>query len=445
MRMPDEDRHYLKIAMPAALEGLFMVLLSSVDIIMAGMLGTAAIAAVSIFTQPRMMLLCVVRSIAAVLTLLTARKFGEDNTQEVPVLLARTLFCAVIFMGILHVLFFWQLERILCWMGAKEEYLAAALSYGDIALLGVFLTTLATVLQAVQLGYGHTKEVMSANLQGNLVNVVGNALFIFGLGPFPALGVTGAAVGTVIGTSWTLAVSARQLGGSAMPGDWRAFWPDRSYFREFLPVFAGVFSEQGFERIGMVLYTRMVAELGTAAYAVHAICMNFCDFYYCFAGGLGKANMVMAGHAHGAGDWAYWQRQLRAGLKWSLIFSLVSFVLTFSLREEIFSLYSHEVGLLPLGSLVMIFVAAVSFPEAHALVCAGVLRGSGRTSQVAVYSFVSIAFLRPLITAFFLQVLDMGLPGAWLALAIDQSIRAACASFLLWRLWQRRPQPVCEP
>ena len=58
MRLQQEDRHYLGIAMPAALEGLFMVLLSSVDIIMVGVLGTAAIAAVSIFTQPRMMLLC---------------------------------------------------------------------------------------------------------------------------------------------------------------------------------------------------------------------------------------------------------------------------------------------------------------------------------------------------------------------------------------------------
>ena len=92
----------------------------------------------------------------------------------------------------------------------------------------------------------------------------------------------------------------------------------------------------------------------------------------------------------------------------------------------------------------MIFVAAVSFPEAHALVCAGVLRGSGRTSQVAAYSFVSIAFLRPIITYFFRQVLGLGLPGAWLALAMDQTLRAACASFLLWRLWQRRPQVVCE-
>ena len=443
MRLQANDRHYLGIAMPAALEGLFMVLLSSVDIIMVGVLGTAAIAAVSIFTQPRMMLLCVVRSVASVLTLLTAQKFGQKKLEEVPALLARTLFCMLILMGALHVFFFLHLERILSWMGAKEDYMAAALAYGDIALVGVFMTTLATILQAVQLGYGHTKQVMSANVQGNVVNIIANALLIFGLGPFPELGVVGAAVGTVIGTSWTLIVTGYQLKNSEWSG-WGSFWPNQAYFREFLPVFAGVFSEQGFERIGMVLYTRMVAELGTAAYAVHAICMNFCDFYYCFAGGLGKANMVLAGHAHGAGDWNYWQRQLRAGLKWSFVFSLLAFLLTYGLRYEIFGIYSHEAELLPLGALIMIFVAAVSFPEAHAMVCAGVLRGSGKTSQVAAYSFVSIAFLRPIITAVFLQWFHWGLAGAWLALAIDQSLRAFCASFLLWRLWRNRPQIVCD-
>lgn len=443
MRLQANDRHYLGIAMPAALEGLFMVLLSSVDIIMVGVLGTAAIAAVSIFTQPRMMLLCVVRSVASVLTLLTAQKFGQKKLEEVPALLARTLFCMLILMGALHVFFFLHLEGILSWMGAREDYMAAALAYGDIALAGVFMTTLATILQAVQLGYGHTKQVMSANVQGNVVNIIANALLIFGLGPFPELGVVGAAVGTVIGTSWTLLVTGYQLKNSEWSG-WGSFWPNRAYFREFLPVFAGVFSEQGFERIGMVLYTRMVAELGTAAYAVHAICMNFCDFYYCFAGGLGKANMVLAGHAHGAGDWNYWQRQLRAGLKWSFVFSLLAFLLTYGLRYEIFGIYSHEAELLPLGALIMIFVAAVSFPEAHAMVCAGVLRGSGKTSQVAAYSFVSIAFLRPIITAVFLQWFHWGLAGAWLALAIDQSLRAFCASFLLWRLWGNRPQIVCD-
>ncbi len=90
MGLRDADKQYLGMAMPAALEGLFMVLLSSVDIIMVGVLGTAAIAAVSIFTQPRMMLLCVVRSVASVLTLLTAQKFGAGKLQEVPGLLNQT-------------------------------------------------------------------------------------------------------------------------------------------------------------------------------------------------------------------------------------------------------------------------------------------------------------------------------------------------------------------
>lgn len=82
----------------------------------------------------------------------------------------------------------------------------------------------------------------------------------------------------------------------------------------------------------------------------------------------------------------------------------------------------------------MIFVAAVSFPEAHAILSAGILRGSGKAAQVAGYSFLSITFLRPLMTAFFIYVLDLGLIGCWCALLLDQFIRASCATVLLYRL-----------
>ena len=84
--------------------------------------------------------------------------------------------------------------------------------------------------------------------------------------------------------------------------------------------------------------------------------------------------------------------------------------------------------------LAMFVVAIVSYPEAQGLVCAGILRGSGKTAVVALYSFVSIAVLRPLLTAFFLYVMGLGLPGAWLALLLDQSIRAGCATFLVRRM-----------
>ena len=430
------DRKYLKISLPAAMEGVFMILLSNVDLIMVGVLGASAIAAVSIFTQPRMMLLTVARSLAAAVTLLTAEHFGGGRLLRAGRILRQSLFLGAIIMLVLHIIFFAYLPQLLLWMGAEQHYLQLALDYAWIALGAVYLTSITAVLQAIQLGFGETSIVLKTNLQGNIINVIVNALLIFGLGPFPAMGVRGAAIGTLVGTVYTMSYTVWML--------WKAgilkaggFIPDRIYFKYFLPLFGSVFSEQGFERIGMVIYTRMVAELGMIPYAIHAICMNFCDFYYCFAGGLGKGSTVMAGHAKGRKDMAEWKSSMAVSIKWSAIFSMVSFVLTAFFREEIFSLYTNDVSLLPLGSIVMLIVALVSFPEAQQMVCAGILRGSGKSAHVAIYSFVSITVLRPIITALFLYYLDMGLVGAWIALALDQSTRAICASFLLWRLQKR--------
>lgn len=422
--------------MPAAMEGVFLVCLSAADIIMAGMLGTSAVAAVSIFTQPRMMILCAARSLAAALTLLTAQAYGAGDYAECSKLLRQTTAASVVLFAGLHLLFFWHLEDILIWMGAEESYLSLAMEYGELALLGVFFTSLTAIWQSSLLGFGRTRDVMLVNVQGNVLNVIGNAVFIFGFGKIPAFGVKGAAIGTVWGTLWPLGATLFLLYRQNGLKDWfvGSFWPDRSYFRRFLPTFMSIFSEQGFERLGMVLYTRMVAELGVLPYAVHAVCMNFCDFYYSFAGGLGKASMILAGHAHGAGDRKQWHSCLISSLRWSFLFSLLSFAGTLAARDVIMDCYLEAEEARLIGSMILILVAAVSFPEAQAMVCAGILRGSGEAKSVAVYSFISIAVLRPVITGIFLYWQEWGLTGAWLALAIDQSLRALCATMLVYRL-----------
>ena len=125
-------------------------------------------------------------------------------------------------------------------------------------------------------------------------------------------------------------------------------------------------------------------------------------------------------------------------MRWSLIFSIIVFLITFLLREEIFTIYARDAALLPLGSLIIAYVAAVSFPEAYQMICAGILRASGKTSQVAAYSFISITVLRPIITYIFLYEYNMGLEGAWLSLALDQSMRAICAAILLRKVYHER-------
>lgn len=431
------DGKYLRIAMPAALESLFMILLASADLIMVGTLGAVSIAAVSIFLQPRLVILCFTRSLSSAVTLLVAREAGRDDRRRAADILKKSLLIGTTILLSIHAVFYWYLEEIFYLMGAQEEYIAYALVYGNIALVSVFVTSLTLIFQAVQLGYGQTAVIMKTNVAGNILNVVMNALLIFGLGPFPAMGVAGAAIGTVASTVftlvWTLWIMKKDgflSGGS--------FWPDSAYFRRISPVFLSIFSEQGFERIGMVLFTRMAAGLGTIPFAVHSICMNICDIYWDYTIGIGKASMVMAGQSVGKRNESEWRMYNRTGIKWSLIFSTISFLVTFLFREEIFSFYSSDPAALAMSGGVMILLALVSFPEAQAIVCAGILRGSGRTGAVAAYSFASVTVLRPAMTAFFLYVLDWGLMGCWWALFLDQCIRASCATFLLHRLKRMR-------
>ena len=80
--MTGYNKRYLRIAMPAALESLFMILLASADLIMVGTLGAVSIAAISIFLQPRLVILCFSRSLSAAVTLFVSPKAGRDDRRE---------------------------------------------------------------------------------------------------------------------------------------------------------------------------------------------------------------------------------------------------------------------------------------------------------------------------------------------------------------------------
>ena len=439
MQLDRYDKRYMRMAMPASLESLFMILLSSADLIMVGVLGAISVAAVSIFLQPRLVLLCFSRSLASALTLMTANAREWERKERATDFLKKTVTVTVVLLGILHLLFALFFKEILILMGATPDYLGEAMIYGEISLIAVFFTSLTVVLQAVQLGFGQTDVIMKTNISGNIVNIIVNALLIFGLGPFPKMGVAGAAIGTVIGTLFTLLYTAIILkkDGFFEGGSWM---PTAEYRKKFLPIFTSIFTEQGSERIGMVLFARMAAGLGTIPFAVHSICMNICDIYWDFATGMGKASMVLAGQTYNE-DKEKWTIYRNRGLKWWFIFSTFAFIVTIMFREEIFGFYSSDPLAIEMGTYIMLFIAFVSYPEALALICAGILRGSGKTAQVASYSFVSVAILRPLTTAFFLYVMGLGITGVWIALVLDQMIRATCSVFLMLGLHDDHDHP----
>lgn len=427
---------FWKLAWPAAAEGLLLMLLTAADLLMVSALGTTAVAAVGIFSQPRMAILCLTRSYSVALSAYVARLRGQNPDCPLTSCARASLILGVCISFVVLLLTWICAVPLLRLAGAQEDYLAMALQYARPALVSLAFSGPAIVLHGILIGLGDTRSVLLANVIGNGVNVALNALLIHGVGPFPALGVLGAGMSTAIGTGVTLIFTlAIFLGGNhgaslRGSGEWL---PQKNYMKMIAPLTTGVFCEQAAERFGMFTFARLVADLGTSALGVHNICSGLCDIYYSFAQGLGKASMVQAGQAFGGGQ-ENQLRQVAAVSRWAALWTgAAATLLYFVLRIPLLRFYHLDGNDLLLGSQIMLFVAVINIPEAWAMIHAGMLRGMGRTGFVATYSLISIAVIRPILTYILIRPIGLGLYGAWIALALDQLSRAMCSHFGVYK------------
>lgn len=424
------SREFWRLAWPASIEGLIVMLLFALNLLMVSNLGLDATSAVGIFAQPQMVLLFTARSFSVAVSALIANRCGQGREDLSTCLKQSVVVMAVVYLALLAVSFV-CLEPILRLAGAKNDYMPMAVSYGRPAVGALFFLGMSTVLNAGLLGVGRTRAIMVANVVGSVCSLGLGAVLIHGWGALPALGVTGAGLGNLAGAIASFLITLFVLLDpnceTTLRG--RAGWRlRRRELHDIWKVFTGAFGEQGVERVGMFLYSRMAADLGTTAFAVHTICMNLCNLHYSFAQGMGKASLVLAGQTLGAGNKRAFADTARAGQQIALALSVLAFLLYALLRMPLLALYDPTEQMLQLGGGIMLFVAVVSFPQAHAMVCAGTLRGAGSTRFVAAYSLVSIALVRPVLTWVLAFSLGLGLYGAWIALLLDQITRAACSA-----------------
>lgn len=423
-------KSYWSIAIPAALEGLLIVLLSSVDLLMVSSQGPEAVAAVSIFSQPKMVILCFSRSLAVAVTALVASKLGQGQTDKIASIMKRSVMITGIGSGLLLFLSIWFMRPILVLAGAEADYLAPALRYGKAVSLSLFFNGLAIVMNGGLTGLGKTIPMLLGNVTGNIINVLFNALFIYQL----KWGVIGAGIATVLGSIVTLIITigfAHKEMHLLSLKSLQEWLPTRAYLKELWYIVDGVLAEQGFERIGMFLYSRLTADLGMISFATHNICMTLCDIYYNVGQGMSKASLALAGKYKGKADQIGLKQFTKLAQRSGLYLSLIAAIIYLALRSPLMHLFSEVSEIIELGERILIFVAICCIPQTQSLIAAGILRGLGHTTYVAKYSLGSIAIIRPIMTWVLCFAFNFQLYGAWWALLIDQSMRM---SFAVWKV-----------
>jgi putative MATE family efflux protein len=422
---------YLRIAWPSALEGMLTMLIAAVNLIMIGTLGTREVAAVGIISQPRMIIVAAAKAVAVAVTAIVSRRLGAGQKEEADrVFKQGFLICLIMTFSLCMILALF-LSPILMLAGAKEEYLPLAREYSSFVVAEVFFYDLSIIINSGLIGSGNTKSMMISNIIGNGIKLLLNFLLVYGGLGFRKLGIRGAGIAEVAGALSCFIFSVLSVSSGKSPFRLfnRAGWRfDRTTVSGISRIGLSALLEQVFQRIGMFLYSRMVAEFGTAEYATHYIVMNLCDIYYSFSEGLGNASTSITGNKLGEGRPDLAVIYNRAGRRAGLILDTVAFLIYVLFRYPLMAMYSSEAEVIKVGGDLLIIVGIVCFIQTQAMIYAGALRGAGDTRYVALYSLYDIALFRPVATYVLCFPMGLGVYGAWISLILDQLIRATCAT-----------------
>jgi putative MATE family efflux protein len=201
------------LAIPMVLEMFMESLFALVDVFWVTRLGANATAAVGLTESMLTLVFSVALGVSFSTTAMVARRIGEKDPQGAATAAMQSIFLGIgvaLAMGIPAMLFAHPLLRL---MGADNALVAGGHRYTEIVFGGTAVVMLLFLNNAILRGAGDASMAMRVLWLANIINLILDPCFIFGLGPFPKLGITGAAVATLIGRSCGVLYQFRMLTG----------------------------------------------------------------------------------------------------------------------------------------------------------------------------------------------------------------------------------------
>ena len=420
-------RRSFDITWPAAIEMVLLSLMVLVDMIMVSGIGVNAVSAVGITNQPRHIILAPIFAINIAITVLISRKKGENDRVGANLYLRNAMVTSVLISFVLSILFIIFARDIVTFIGATPDYVDYATIYLQIIMIGNMFGSLTLTITAAQRGAGFTKISMKTNMAGHSTKLLFNFLLIYGILFFPALGIRGAALATLLGSvvSFTMAIYSICHKDQFLFVTLKQKWlPHKETIKQMFLLGRAVFIEQIFVRSGMLFYDMQIASLGTLEFATHQIIMKILAVTFSLGEGFSVAASSLVGQNIGKKrpDLAiiYSVAIQRIGIIVSIILAL--FIVIF--RVPILGVLSMwNLDVIATGYNIMIILAVCVLIQLVQVITIGSLRGAGDLKYIAILMFVSVAIIRPVFAFILIYFLGLGLTGAWIAVLMDQAIR----------------------
>ncbi|MBQ6695841.1 MAG: MATE family efflux transporter [Lachnospiraceae bacterium] len=429
----EQVRKVVQIAWPAVLEAFFVAFVGLVDSFMVSSLGSAAVASVGLTTQPKFVGLAMFFAVNVSVSALVARRKGEQNREGANKIFITALAFIIAASIVISVLLVCFADPIIAFCGSEPDTHDGAVAYFRIIMGGMIFNCIQMGINSAQRGCGNTKITMRTNLVSNTVNVIFNFLLIQGHWGFPALGIHGAALATVLGTVVAcimsiLSVCRKDTFVSLIYIAQEKLRPTIEAFKNLVKVGYSVFAEQLLLRVGFMATSLMAAAQGTDAMAAHQVGMNIMGLSFSFGDGLQSTAVALIGYSLGAKDPDLAKKYGSICRTIGGFISVILAVVYLFGGGLLYSLFFEEEQIIAIGVNIMRIIAVIVVLQISQVIYMGCLRGAGDTLYTAIVSTISVTIMRTAGSFFFCYVMGWGIVGIWMGVVADQLSRLVLAS-----------------
>lgn len=422
----------MALTVPIFFESLFRMLVSSVDTVMLSSYSQEAVAAVGMTAQFVFFIQILFNVICIGVTIVLAQYIGGNREKElkqvaqastIMVVIIAVVMTLVVLLGAKPFLNTYTLEdsvRQYAW-----EYLVILGGFGSLFI--AFNMLQGSILRA----YGYTKEAMYISITANIINVIGNAVALYGPFGLPVFGVPGVAVSSVFSQFAACSLFAYVIQKKpdvyfSLKGI--AQVPAKIY-KTILSIGIPTAGENLSYNVAQIVIMAMITTLGTAAMTSQVYTQTIVRFVFVTAMAIGNAVQIKTGYFVGARepDKAY-----RALYKYQLIGTAVTMILIIILnfiKNPIVSLFTKDASIAGLVSTLLLYSIYIEFGRSLNLITIGALKGAGDVRFPVLYGIFSMWFFMVLGSYLLGITAGLGMIGIWLSVGTDETLRGIVMLF----------------
>ena len=414
------------LAVPMVLEMAMESLFAVVDAFYVSRVGIDALTTVALTEAVMMLVYSIAIGLSMSATAFVARRTGEKNLKEAATSAVQAIYLAVIISVPLSLAGIFFAPDILRLMGATPSVIAEGTNYTRIMLGGNIVIMLLFLNNAVFRGAGDASIAMRVLWLANILNIALGPLFIFGPGPFPELGVTGAAVATTtgrgIGVLYQMWMYSNRRSLIRIHRENLAFLP--AVILEMFKISLGGVSQFLISSASWIFVVRILATFGSAAVAGYTIAFRVIVFTILPAWGVANAAATLVGQNLGAKQPERAEKSVWIACFYNMLFLGIVSVAFYIFAEEIIGIFSQEPEVLRTGVQGLRIICLGYLFYGYGMVIGQAFNGAGDTRTPTILNLVCFWLIQIPLAYLLAKSFAWGPTGVFASIAISFSLLA---------------------